>query len=59
MTTERVTITYRAAEIIAGLLPSRQGHLSTEAKQAIIEFLGQVLRTKNRIVAEKETDPDT
>jgi hypothetical protein len=56
---ERVSVTFRAAEIIAGLLPSRQEHLSNEAKRAVIEFLGQVLRTKTRIAGERETDPDT
>jgi hypothetical protein len=58
-TTLRVSITYRAAEIIAGLLPGRHEHLSNEAKRAVIEFLGQVLRTRARIANEHEADPDT
>jgi hypothetical protein len=52
-----VTISYRAAAIIAGLLPGRQEHLSNEAKQAVIELLGQVVRKRNRIVEEQETEP--
>jgi hypothetical protein len=59
MTDWRVSITYRAAEIIAGLLPGRQEHLSDEAKRAMTQFLGQVLRTRTLVVAEQETDPDT
>jgi len=59
MTTERVSISYHAAAIIAGLLPGRNEHLSDEAKRAMIEFLGQVLRARTRIAAEHETDPDT
>jgi hypothetical protein len=55
----RVTITYRAAEIVAGLLPCRHDHLSDDAKRALIEFLGQVLRARTLITAEHETDPDT
>lgn len=50
----RVSISYRAAEIIAGLLPGRHEYLSIEAKQALIEFLGQVLRARTRIASEKE-----
>jgi hypothetical protein len=57
--TERVSITYRTAEIIAGLLPGRNAHLTTEAQRAVVEFLGQVLRTRTRIAAEQEQDPDT
>jgi hypothetical protein len=57
MSTSRVSISFHAAEIIASLLPGRQEHLSDDAKRAMIEFLGQVLRT--RIAAEQETDPDT
>jgi hypothetical protein len=59
MTTERVSITYHAAEILAGLLPGKQEHLSNEAKRAVIEFLGQVLRTRTRIQTRQDTDPDT
>jgi hypothetical protein len=54
----RVSITYRAAEIIAGLLPGKHDHLSDEAKRAVIEFLGQLLRTRTRMAA-AEPDPDT
>jgi hypothetical protein len=57
--TSRVSISYRAASIIAGLLPGKHEHLTDEAKRAVIEFLGQVLRTRTRIAAEQETDPDT
>jgi hypothetical protein len=59
MTNWQICITYRSAAIIASLLPSRQEHLSDEAKRAVIELLGQVLRTKTRIAAEHEIDPDT
>jgi hypothetical protein len=55
----RVSISYHAAAIIAGLLPGKQEHLSIEAKQAMIEFLGQVLRARTRQAAEQEQDPDT
>jgi hypothetical protein len=55
----RVSITYRAAEILAGLLPGRHEHLSDEAKRAMTQFLGQVLRTRTQIATEQETDPDT
>jgi hypothetical protein len=55
----RVSITYHAAAIIAGLLPGKHEHLSDEAKRAVIEFLGQVLRTRTRLAAEQEADPDT
>lgn len=58
MTTLRVSITYRAAEIIAGLLPGRHEHLSDEAQRAMTEFLGQVLRTRTRIANQQEQDPD-
>lgn len=59
MTIWKVSITYHAAAIIAGLLPGRQEHLNDEAKRAIIELLGQVLRTKNQITAVEEKEPDT
>jgi hypothetical protein len=59
MTVWKVTITYRAAEILASLLPGRQDHLSTEAKRAIIELFGEVVRTRNRITAQEEKDHDT
>jgi hypothetical protein len=59
MTTERVSITYRTAEIIAGLLPGRHEYLTDDAKRAVIEFLGQVLRTRTRLAAVQEQDPDT
>jgi hypothetical protein len=50
----KVSISYHAAAIIAGLLPGRQEHLSNEAKRAVIELLGQVVRTRNQITAEQE-----
>jgi hypothetical protein len=59
MSGRTVCITYHAAAIIADLLPGRHKHLTKEAQQAVIEFLGQVLRTRTRIAAEQETDPDT
>lgn len=55
----RVTISYRAARIIADLLPGRHEQLTVEAKQAVIEFLGQVLRARIKIAEEQEQDPDT
>jgi hypothetical protein len=60
MTPPKISITFHAAEIIAGLLPGRHEHLSNEAKRAVIQFLGEVLRTRARIVGEQaEPDPDT
>jgi hypothetical protein len=50
----RVSITYHAANIIAGLLPSKHEHLSDDAKRAVIEFLGQVLRARTRQAAEAD-----
>jgi hypothetical protein len=55
----KVSISYDAAMIIAGLLPGRQEYLTDDAKRAVIEFLGQVLRTRTLIATEQETDPDT
>jgi hypothetical protein len=56
MSQHQVTITYHAAAIIAGLLPGRQEHLSDEAKRAITQLLGQVVRTRNRIAEERDSD---
>jgi hypothetical protein len=55
----RVSITYRAASIIAGLLPLKRELLTEEAQRAVIEFLGQVLRARTRLASEQEADPDT
>jgi hypothetical protein len=57
----KVSITYRSAKIIAELLPPK--HLSNEALQAQLEFLGELLRTQKQIDNEEakteEKDPDT
>jgi hypothetical protein len=51
MTNHKISITYHAAEIIAGLLPAK--HLSHEGMQAVIELLGEIVRTKNQIEEEE------
>jgi hypothetical protein len=55
MTTWKVSITYRAAEIIADLLPGK--HLSNEALQAVTEFLSEIARAQKQM--DEEKDPDS
>jgi hypothetical protein len=61
MSAWKVSISYRSAKIIAELLPPK--HLSQEALQAQIEFLGEIMRTQKQIDIEdakaEEKDPDT
>jgi hypothetical protein len=58
MSNWKVSISYRSAEIIAGLLPGKHKHLDDDANRAVIEFFGQVLRTRTRIAAEQEQEQD-
>jgi hypothetical protein len=56
----KVSLSYRAAQIIAGLLPGKHEYLSDEAKQAVIQFLGELLRTRTRMASERQKyDPET
>jgi hypothetical protein len=56
MSQRRVTISYRAAIIIASLLPSK--YLTLEAHQAVIEFFAEVVKVKKQVEGE-EKDPDS
>jgi hypothetical protein len=55
MSTWKVSITYRTAEIIAGLLPAK--HLNDEAMRAVIELLGEVIRTK-KLIEDEEAEAE-